>query len=297
MPPLFYSAFGLNISSELLLPELMPGDDSPQVAIRLGDTPLEIENPLATDVFYQATAEQCLIKIDHVGRFLVQGGKEIIVQPRSDCGESKLRVFLLGFVFSVLLSQRDLLVIHASAIHTPKGAVIFAGPSGGGKSTIAGAFLERGYPLLTDDICAIQLQVAGAPLVLPAYPRLRLWADALDKLGKEYQGLEQDQPEIEKYNLSLREQFSSTPAPLYTIYLLKPSNLQEISILQLKGFDKAHGIIRNIACRSLQNKLGKGEAHFLKSLSVTQARVIEVTRPKDKNCVLELANRLEADFS
>lgn len=297
MPISLYSAFGLTLSSELSLPELMPGSDRPQITIHLGDTPAEIENPLATGVFYQATAEQCLVKINHVGRFLIRGGEEVIIQPEPDCSESKLRVFLLGFVFSVLLSQRGLLVVHASAIRTPKGAVIFAGPSGGGKSTIAGAFLERGYPLLTDDICAIRLQPTGAPLVMPAFPRLRLWADALEKLGKVRDGLDQDQPDIEKYNLRLREQFSITPAPLYTIYLLKPGNTQEIILSPLKGFDKAHGVIRHIASRSLQNKLGRGEQHFRQSLSLTQARVIEVTRPDFKNCLLELADRLETDFS
>ena len=59
--------------------------------------------------------------------------------PGRDLYESDVRVFLLGSCIGALLHQRGILVLHAGAIHTDKGAVLFTGPWGIGKSTLLAA--------------------------------------------------------------------------------------------------------------------------------------------------------------
>ena len=65
---------------------------------------------------------------------------------------SDIRVFLLGSCLGALLHQRGVLALHASAIETDQGAVLFMGDSGMGKSTTLQAFIKRGYKMLADDI-------------------------------------------------------------------------------------------------------------------------------------------------
>jgi hypothetical protein len=72
------------------------------------------------------------------------------------------------------MMRRGLLVLHASCLVTPGGRCFaLAGRSGQGKSTLAGALIERRHRFLADDCAVIELG-AGPPLVAAAYPGLRL---------------------------------------------------------------------------------------------------------------------------
>jgi serine kinase of HPr protein (carbohydrate metabolism regulator) len=46
-------------------------------------------------------------------------------------------------------------------------AVLVCGGSGAGKSTVAAALVQRGYPLVTDDVCAVSPSGTAAPVVHP----------------------------------------------------------------------------------------------------------------------------------
>ena len=91
-------------------------------------------------------------------------------------------LFLIGTVFGILLHQRGEIVLHASAVRVNDKAVLFCGPSGAGKSTLAAALAQRGFPLVTDDLCAITLTAGAAPMVQPDGRHLKLWAQAIEKL-------------------------------------------------------------------------------------------------------------------
>ena len=46
--------------------------------------------------------------------------------------------------------------LHATAVVVDGEAVAFLGDCGYGKSTLGAAFLARGFPLLTDDVLALE---------------------------------------------------------------------------------------------------------------------------------------------
>ncbi len=142
-----YKTYGLTIDSEISLPELIPQTNRNEqdaarasqqgiVQIRLGAVPEQLEHPTGQGVLYQASANQFLLSMNHIARYLVRNGNEIIIQPALNALESDIRVFLLGSVFGALLHQRELLVLHASAIGTDAGAVLFTGPSGIGRCSV-----------------------------------------------------------------------------------------------------------------------------------------------------------------
>jgi len=82
----------------------------------------------------------------------------------------------------LVLSQHGHLVIHASAVDIDGGAVAFAGATGRGKSTLAGALASIGHAVMADD--GVLLRPDGDSLVAhPSDPAIRLWADSAAALA------------------------------------------------------------------------------------------------------------------
>jgi hypothetical protein len=91
---------------------------------------------------------------------------------------------VLGPALGLLLHQRGLLVLHASAVVLGDGVVAFLGRSGHGKSTTAASLHARGCGVIADDVVAVDLTAPQEPVVRPGYPQLKLWPDAVTALGE-----------------------------------------------------------------------------------------------------------------
>lgn len=239
-----YRAFGLNISSEIECADLRLGLGEPDVNVRLGSVPERLQNPVFSGVFYQGTSHQFVLNFKSVARYLVTGGNEVIVDIAPGAETAMVQLLLCGAVFGALLNQRRILTLHASAIGTPEGAVVFAGPTGIGKSTLAASFHRRGYPVLSDEMCA--LGTAGFPQVLPAHPFLMLWADVVEKLSLNETALRRARSDLEKYVLPLGPGFGSEALPLLRIYLIEATASTAFTLLPMRGLDKIKTI--QIAC-------------------------------------------------
>jgi len=212
------------VHSELKLPELAPwsGDDRPpDVVIRFGEVPDRLDDLVDDDSFLQVDRRgACLLRIDNVATYFVTP-REIVVSPRPGAVDAEIRVFLLGSVFGFLCHQRGLFPLHASCVAIGGKAVALCGQSGAGKSTTALCLTLRGHRLIADDVCVIDVNGAGVPHVLPAFPRLKLWQDTLAALDIDRQGLEWDRlGEQEKYHYLHSDVFPTAPIPLGGIFLL-----------------------------------------------------------------------------
>src|SRR5262249_22061683 len=147
-----YSGFGLILDCEIDCPELLPGEGEPDVRIRTGQVPEALERPLARGVTFEADADRVLLSFPGAARFLVQHGREITVQPATGAADDSVRAFLIGPVLGAAVLQRGGLAMHASACASDAGAMLLAGASGRGKSTLVAALLARGHDLLADDL-------------------------------------------------------------------------------------------------------------------------------------------------
>src|SRR5207245_2121597 len=125
-------------------------------------------------VYARASAGSAALYWQEVGAFQITAGREIIVEPASGVEARVLRLFLLGPALALLLVQRGLLVLHASAVEVAGRAIAFLGESGQGKSTTAAAFHACGHPVVADDVVAVQIE-DGGPLIYPGLPQLNLW--------------------------------------------------------------------------------------------------------------------------
>ncbi len=295
-----YKAYQLNIQSDFPIPEFTQDDNPgvPDVNIRHGVVPAALENVTGKGVLYQATANQFLLSLNDVARYLVQNGSEIIVEPAVNSLESDMRVFLLGSCIGALLHQRGLLVIHAGAIHTGQGAVLFTGHSGCGKSTILGELMRRGYKMMVDDVCAVTLDSDGLPLVLPGYPRTRLWSDAAHKLEQDISIMERTRPTMEKYERQATDSFWDQPASLRRIYLLTSANRDEIKLDPMPRIHTFSIVLHNTYRQQFLDGLEMRAPHFgLAAAVAKQSGVTRVTRPSHPFRLTELADRIEQDLA
>jgi len=121
----------------------------------------------------------------------------------------------------VILHQRGFFTLHASAVAMQGGVVAFVGWKGWGKSTTAAALHGHGYPFVTDDVLAIDLQAEAAFQVMPGVPYFKLWPDALTaSLDEDAEPLERITEYAEKRVRSTADAAQQTVLPLKRLYVL-----------------------------------------------------------------------------
>ena len=144
------------------------------------------------------------------------------------------------------------------------GAIAFSGDPGAGKSTIASWLNRQGYPLLCDDVCVIRFAADGQPMAYPAFPRLKLWTDALSAFDIDHSGLQRDYSRADKYHLSAEGEFRPEPAPLRHINLLQFSD--DLAPPRIEDLKPAHAVplLRDNTYRfQYISGLGLTRSHFL----------------------------------
>ncbi len=302
LPPHRYRLYGLTIASWILFSELeaAPVDAPVDAMIRLGEVPATLGGSEFEGACFQVKAGQLLIWINGVARYLVSGGSEILVQCEPDVPESDVRALLLCSPVGALLHQRGLLPLHGSAIATSRGAVVFVGNSGRGKSSLAAHFRERGFQILADDIAVITFDQAGRPLVQPGLPQFKLWPHALRELGKDPENLPRLRPELEKRTLAFRDSFCRRALPLVRIYALQSDNrIGDIRLESQPVLSRIRLLLEQTYRAQFLPGLGQQTTHF-QSLSRVAAAVpvIRAIRPDDgKFRLAEFGDVLNEDFA
>lgn len=292
-----YAGCGLAIDSAVQLPELperRSGDLYERIRIRTGTVARGLPEGATAGGLFETSPDRFLLSMDGVARYLVSDGTRIAVDPEGD--EASVRLFLLGSVFGALLHQRGVLPLHASAIETGRGAVVFAGGSGAGKSALAGAFHRRGYRVLADEICAIDCS-SGRPMVFPAFPRLLLWPDVMDQLSLRGKNVRLARPGLEKYHVPVEEGWSSEPVPLYSIYIVRVISGSDFELLHVAGAEKVRRLVDMTFRRRFLSGMVSGKRHFEQVNAVTNSTAISrLARPLSRT-LRETADLLEKDFT
>ena len=226
-----YTAYGLGIHSFLPLPELICEEQKADVIFRLGRVDGSSLHTVDEMHRFKADSSEAHYFMEGVGSFLARGGQEIIVDARPDADERVVRLCLLGPALALILHQRQRLVLHASAVTVGDKAIVFLGGQGWGKSTLAAALHVRGYKMLADDVTAIQMD-SDCPKVLPGFPQLKLWPDAVTALGDSPETLPLLHPDFAKRAFRVTAGFPRSPLPLKHIYVLATGEYLKIESLR-----------------------------------------------------------------
>lgn len=268
-----YSTFGLRIRSDIELPELgEPGkEENPDLTITLKPVPEKLPDALYQGKSFQISPSQVLIRIEQVARYLVSDGREICAEPSPDAEIALVRLFLLGPVIGIALHQKGFLVLHGSSILLENQAIIFAGTSGSGKSTIAGALIRKGFPFLADDLCPLRMELSGNFFLLPSIPQLKLMEDALPDLEFFAESAVRLSSVTAKYGVSFTEKIQAEPLPVKLIFILQPEPAEkEIRIEHLAGIEKFHALKDNTYRFPLLHYMNLTESHFKQVTSLAK---------------------------
>lgn len=203
-----HQIFGWRVRSVIPLPDLQvwTGDDrEPDITITLGPVP-----PLAPPARPFGPAVQIgdgmvRIAVPAVAAYRVEEGRRIVIDTDLPPMAPDIRTFLLATVLAALCFQRGRLPLHAGVVEVDGRALVLAGESGVGKSTLAAALVRRGHRLLSDDLCLLDTDGASGPLIQPAFPRLRLWQQAANHLRIDTTGMDRVRPDIEKHPIPVSQ--------------------------------------------------------------------------------------------
>lgn len=247
----------------MLCPLLPEASGTPDMIIRYGRVPDVLPIIRAEGVCFQVSPEHVLIRLPSGTAFWLKAGREVVIDQTEGFGEDAVRLFLFGLVIGVALLQRGELVLHASAVQVRDSVVAFMGHSGTGKSTLAAALHNRGYRILTDEVCVIRGVDTDQPSVIPATPYLQLWQYALPRLWEAVPSLHRVRPELEKYSYPLGSKaFQHQPLPLQRLYALEGWNKAAYVCEAVKGAQRIQKLLGYTYRVEYLKGLGKQRQHF-----------------------------------
>jgi hypothetical protein len=275
-----YRAYGLTIHSWLPLPELFPApaDSTPDLVFSRVE-PAAIPSAWRTfGAHFDDPLHEVALSYGDGGSFVVRAGREIavVVEPGRD--EAAIRLNLLGVALAVAQHQRGRLVLHGSAILVNGKVLVFLGGGGGGKSTLAASLHAAGFPLIADDLAALEF-VAGVALVQPAFPQQKLWPDTISALGADPLALPPVTASATKRNRRLDGPFATRALPLDRLYVLADG--AKPALAPLSGSDALAECVRHSFCAGLLARSGD-VTHFRHCAdAIRQAPVARLERPQD----------------
>lgn len=285
-----YSAFGLVIGSEIELPELLSSDIDTEIKIEFGETPVELQNPIKKGLRFQAAENEFLLHVDNVASFYVKNGDSITIKKKENADDDSVRLFLLGSALGALLMQRDMIPMHGSTVKIDDYCIVITGVSGVGKSTLAAQFFKQDYQILSDDVSAIKLENKQA-FIVPSYPQIKLWADAIRKFNDNPGSHRKLRDNIEKFGIKIHKQYYTKPLPVKAVFILNTKNTEGIDFDEVKGIEKFNALRRNTYRFQFVDGLNKQKEHFQTINQIASLiKVYRITRPRKGFNAEELKN-------
>ncbi len=282
MKKTIYNAFGLNIASEYLFPELPQTyckDSEIDVTIECGELTEYWESLGPQEDYYSVNNGNIAFNMPGTAIFLVQQGRNIVISPFAGSDERMIRLYLLGSCMGALLLQRKILPLHGSAVVINGKAFAFIGHSGAGKSTLAAAMLNIGLPLLTDDVIPVTLNERNIPIIIPAYPQQKLWKKSIDALGLDALSYSPLYQEVDKYAIPVTGQFSPEAVPLAGIFEIIVSRNELTDIRPVIGLHRFPVLFNHTYRNFLVPLLNLEDWHFKMSAQIiSKASFMTITR-------------------
>ncbi len=281
-----YGLAGLRIVSDLPLPGLphcrdeIAGRD--EIVIRRARVPESLSLVQVAFTDGQCNANELLLDIPEVARYLVRDGREILVDQSPAASPGDVCAYLLGTTFGVLCHQRGITPLHASAIDVADGCVAFVGESGAGKSTLVATLAAREHPVIADDVCFLRVNAKGHVQAWPGVNRIRLWGDAMAALGCTGPGVERELRGYNKFLVPVRPPPNPTePRRLRRVYQLQAAPDGDApSVNQLHGAAAVEILLQNGYRLELAEHMGHKPAAFVVCAAVARdVPVFRFSRP------------------
>lgn len=289
-----YHVYGLGIYSELALPGLTPGHAHRDIIIKQGTFTLPALHHSVPGLQYATEQNTVYLNFEKIGAIRITDGNDVVVSPYDTVENSLLTRIITGTVLGVAMHQRHYLVLHASAVATSKGAILCMAKSGEGKSTLATALHHAGYPLIADDIIAIEHK-NGRFQVLPGVTEVKLWPDTIAAFGKDAAKMPRISAHDCKHAWRVSQEAPDEAWPIARIYTLESGTTEEV--LPLTAREAVFELVRNTyGVNVLHTAIAKNHFHLCTELA-KQIPVCRFNRPKDFSRLSAVLQCLEDDLA
>lgn len=287
-----YSVHALVVDSELRLPELRRVEAEPDVRLRVGEVPETPDQQVEDGKMYRA-GDGHYLRFTGAGAVYGTDGDRLVVELEdgTDPDPDLFRWFALSHGFRILLYQRGYVVLHASATVVDGRAVAFLGKSGQGKSTTVAAWHAAGYPVLSDDVVAVDPDTG---LVTPSFPKIKLDPESVPEVDADLTPAERNDAISRQYYATSRE-YRDDPVPLGNVYLLADG--PELRIEELPPAKQAYLLMRESASAYHAGDDEAVESHFDDCVRLSSTVPVKrLERPRTFDALPELVSAVEADL-
>ncbi|MBZ5749684.1 aldolase [Metabacillus sp. DBTR6] len=296
-----FKAFGLNVLSEIYLPELPQSHfegDVADILIKKADLSLLWEELAGENKYFVINKDLIMFRLPDMAIYLIQKGNEIYYSPIGNANEDQIRLYLLGTCMGALLMQRMILPLHGSALEIDGKAYAIVGDSGAGKSTLASAFLKLGYQLISDDVIPVTLNEENIPMVTPAYPQQKLWIESLNQFGIESIDYKPIFNRETKFAIPVSNQFASKPLPLAGVFELVKTEDAEIELNPVQKLQRLNTLFNHTYRNFFISPLGLMDWHFSTTAKICEhIDIYQLRRPISRFTAHELTDLILASLN
>lgn len=278
----FYRAYDLTIESEFKLEELQrcapPVGNVAHISIRSGSIDKNVLGDLRQLHPQVSVGPGALwLNIPDIAVYAVVGGSKVLIQPYSDADPGAIKLFLLGTCMGAILWQRGFTVLHGNAVRMGDGVMVCVGHSGVGKSTLATEFVRRGFPVIADDVVAVDENAN----VVQGIPRIKLWQESLDHFDIENRNLTRLRSGENKFSVKFNAVDDGVRLPVKWIFILQTGDCRFPHIKPIGAMESLPQLVEHSYRLELVSGFGLRGSHFLNCTQIaSQAMIARVIRPK-----------------
>lgn len=288
-----YKAFGLTVSSEIPLPELIHiniENDITDIVIEKADL-YTLRTEFNSDEYFVIKKGSIIFRMPEVGIFLIQSGNRIVVSPFDGAPEDEIRLYILGTCMGAILMQRMILPLHGSAVAINGKAYVIVGDSGAGKSTLASAFLKRGYQLMSDDVIPVTLTNENVPIVTPSYPQQKLWLESLNHFKMDSNNFSPLIVREDKFAVPVQDQFVTEPLPLAGVFELIKGDNDEIEVNPIQHLQRFYKLYYHTYRNFFIQQSGLMDWHFnISAKLINKIDFFQLRRPTNRFTAPDLSD-------
>lgn len=205
-----------------------------------------IDDPIMVAPTFQISSREFLLELPFGLRFHYCKGDGVRVHQPDECPDQEVRLFFEGSVYGAIAYLNGLLPLHASSVVHGGQVCAFTAHSGGGKSTLVGGLLQRGFKLFSDDVLLLDLSDPDQTWCLPGHKKLKLWQDAVDLTGAD--AGDQVRAELQKFFIDAEKATFTDPLPLGDLFQLRNDALKGTAVSDVSG-TKRFAVVRRAIYR------------------------------------------------
>lgn len=287
----YYHLYGCLLESDLEFPQLVKAECNskvPDIRFVSGMMPDELLQKAEQKIYYEF-GEKFSWLFNQTCIFYVEDGRTITYYLKPEGKVNYLQSYLLGFGASMLFLQRGEMAIHCSALHNGTEAILIAGESGSGKSTITNYYLENGWQLMADDMAVVKYDKEKGAMVYPAFPYQKLCRNVVVERGYDFNEVIYINEFKDKFLVPYRGEFSLEGRPLKKFLMLNVHSGDEVIVQEIQGIGKLHICANNLFLRHLLGKQKYSPRIGQKCLElIANVDVHVIVRPNGKDTTEEI---------